>query len=516
MPRLVLDIYHGERGIDLAPWVARHGLWGVIVKCGGSDDSTWGRYEETTWVEQVTQAHALGLHVGAFYYSNATTTASALADAQHCVNECMRGMSIDMPIYIDIEERAQLDLPMWQLTKVVTTFCDYVRAAGYDAGIYSGYEGFHNMFEAGIADYSLWAAAWRTSWPIWAQGYDLWQEGSMSLDGTRYHRNEDVEGPGRIDLDWASDEFVARIEKGRDMPSNRLSYSLAAAEVMDHFVDHDAHGYSQPNRDGTADVETITLSDGTQVSFQGGDRDCSRLVQTCYVVVGALPRGLHMWTGTQREVLLANGFVEVPLDSLQRGDVLWRSGHTELYMGGGIEAGARRSETHGIDGRTGDQDGGEITSSAFVGSHWTSAYRCMKKRPGEGEPAQTTPQQPTQKEADMAPIFVRLDGDQTEHLFIPSTGTLHAIAHPDEKQALVKLYALAGIRLDMACHDLGSKDAPWGARANDVLMRGAEFAGCERFAKHPDVAKVVRDATSRIPQAVAELVTEQVAQSTCK
>jgi aconitase A len=37
---------------------------------------------------------------------------------------------------------------------------------------------------------------------------------------------------------------------------------------MDHFVDHDAHGYSQPNRDGTGEVETITLSDGTEVSFE--------------------------------------------------------------------------------------------------------------------------------------------------------------------------------------------------------------------------------------------------------
>lgn len=161
----------------------------------------------------------------------------------------------------------------------------------------------------------------------------------------------------------------------------KLTYPLMAAEVMDHFIDHDAaHGYSQLSRDGVGS-ETITLSDGTQVSFSSGDRDCSRLIQTCYVVVGVLPRGMHMWTGNEREILLANGFVEVPLSGLQRGDVLWRSGHTEMYLGGGMEGGARRSEYHTIDGRTGDQDGGEIARSSFVRSHWTSAYRCTKVRP---------------------------------------------------------------------------------------------------------------------------------------
>ena len=161
MPRMILDIWHGERGIDLSKWKNKFGLWGVIVKCGGSDDPRLGRFEETTWVEQVTQAHALGLHVGAYYYSDATDAAMALADAKHCVHECMRGMTIDMPIYLDIEERKQLDLPMWQLTEVVTTFCNYVRDAGYQVGIYSGYEGFHNMHEDEISSYSLWVAGAR-------------------------------------------------------------------------------------------------------------------------------------------------------------------------------------------------------------------------------------------------------------------------------------------------------------------------------------------------------------------
>jgi hypothetical protein len=88
-----------------------------------------------------------------------------------------------------------------------------------------------------------------------------------------------------------------------------------------------------------------------------------------------------MWTGNEREILLANGFVEVGLNEVAAGDVLWVAGHTELYLGNGIQGGARRSEYHSIDGQTGDQDGGEVTSSKYVISQWTSAYRCTKVRP---------------------------------------------------------------------------------------------------------------------------------------
>lgn len=168
-----------------------------------------------------------------------------------------------------------------------------------------------------------------------------------------------------------------------------LKYSEMAAEVMDHFIDHDSHGYSQPNRDGDGTTETITLSDGTEVSFAGGDRDCSRLVQTCYVVVGVLPRGMHMWTGNEREILAENGFVEVPLSEAERGDILWREGHTEMYLGDDMQGGARLDEYGGITGPDqGDQTGDEITRSTYRPYTWESCWRCMYERVEPPKPAQ--------------------------------------------------------------------------------------------------------------------------------
>ena len=364
MPRLVLDIYHGERGIDLAAWKSRHDVWGVIVKCGGSDDNHWNRYEETTWVEQVTQAHALGLHVGAFYYSDALTASDALADAKHCIHECLRGMTIDLPIYLDIEEPSQLNLPMWQLTEVVTTFCDYVQSQGYQAGIYSGYYGFRNMSESKIAGYSLWVAAWRTSWPIWASDYDLWQEGSMKLDGSRYHEDGEVDGAGKVDLDWASDAFVARIENGGGkVPTTRTGWAQTLETCQDP-ADYAyctckvySCGYSQPKRDH---ISVEYLRAGT------AETDCSAGVSWWLWKGGYLDECPWFHTKIEREYLQEHGYDLIDANAgfvkMQRNDVLWRPGHTALYIGEGMQAEALRTERHdaGYDGSTpGDQDQGE-------------------------------------------------------------------------------------------------------------------------------------------------------------
>lgn len=381
MPKPLIDVSRYDN-TPFSTWKERHGLWGVIIKAGGNERAVGGRYADPHFGSHWNDAVANNLFKGVYYYTDVVTVADAIADADHCVS-LLDGSKLDLGVYMDVEDQRQFNLSKRALTDVIKAFCDRIESHGYRAGLYTGgYAWNNNMYPDELRRYVTWIASWQASWPTYVGEIELWQQGTKRLsDGTVYY--DDVSGCQ--DFDWASDKFVQEIEGGGDVPVNKLTYALAAAEVMDHFVDHPVHGYSQLNRDGTADVETITLSDATDVSFQSGDRDCSRLIQTCCVVVEALPRGMHMWTGNEREILLSNGFVEVSLDSLQRGDVLWVEGHTEMYMGDGIQAGARRSETGGIHGQTGDQDGYEIARSAFRRSQWTSAYRCVKKRPGESE-----------------------------------------------------------------------------------------------------------------------------------
>lgn len=111
------------------------------------------------------------------------------------------------------------------------------------------------------------------------------------------------------------------------------------------------------------------------VYIHGGDYDCSEAVRMCYRAVGVLPYGSYMWTGNEIELLTAHGFKVRSLSSPKVGDVLWREGHTEMYLGDNMQGGARIAETGGINGAKGDQTGREITRSAYKPSSWSKLMR---------------------------------------------------------------------------------------------------------------------------------------------
>lgn len=180
-----------------------------------------------------------------------------------------------------------------------------------------------------------------------------------------------------------------------------LSYAERAAQVMEHVCSHAAHGYSQPHRAGDGTTETLTLSDGTKVSIHGGDYDCSELVRMCYAAATVLPASSYMWTGNELELLKSRGFHEVAAKSvsqLRRGDVLLKSGHTAMYLGGGKLGEAAISERGTIDGARGDQTGNEVRVRSYYGP-W--AYILRVDGPTASAPAIVSPA-PAAKKAGMA------------------------------------------------------------------------------------------------------------------
>lgn len=112
-----------------------------------------------------------------------------------------------------------------------------------------------------------------------------------------------------------------------------------------------------------------------KVVIDAGEYDCSALVHESYKPSGVLSDVPWLNTYMEHDILTSHGFVEVPVPQVRRGDVLWRYGHTEMYLGNNLQGGARIDESGGINGRTpGDNTGWEITKSAFTPSRWTRAY----------------------------------------------------------------------------------------------------------------------------------------------
>lgn len=126
------------------------------------------------------------------------------------------------------------------------------------------------------------------------------------------------------------------------------------------IANDDTHGYDQNHRAG------------------GIDYDCSSLVWFSLKQAGFPLSGGPFTTREMDGVLRQQGFQKFPFNRalLQPGDILWRSGHTEIYIGNGKTVGAHGSETNGKYGKYGDQTGHEI--SVIPCGNFTYAYRPPK------------------------------------------------------------------------------------------------------------------------------------------
>lgn len=300
--------------------------------------------------------------------------------------------------------------------------------------------------------------------------WDAISSTDMLLTKHCWFQDTDCPGPW---LDGQFDRLAAEanalLHGGRAL----LTVRQALAECMLHLVTHDAHGYSQPAREGDGTVETVTLSDGTSVRLPGGDKDCSEAVRCCLAGLGLVAYGYwdsYMWTGNEDEVLHAAGFAEVPLSQAGEGDVLWMPGHTEMCVAVGgqlMDAGFRRSETGGIDGESGDQTGTESMYSAHPAYAWERCYRYAgPEREGAGKIVDGTENGQTEDEM----ICIITPNDKGYQMYFDGT-RLHPLAHPDEAEALNKVYQATHGGKSIPSIKLGTKNAPWSTRLADALAR---------------------------------------------
>lgn len=233
------------------------------------------------------------------------------------------------------------------------------------------------------------------------------------------------------------------------------------AQGAEHIAGHDAHGYSQPNRDGDGTIETITYSDGTLAIIHGGDYDCSEDVRVCVncALTGSYDGPIaHMWTGNEDDMLTSNGFARMPFDwdDTRRGDILLVSGHTGIALGDGMQADARGDEYGGITGpNQGDQTGHEIEVRDLQW-YWTWTYRYEGPEPE---------QRPTVSGDGMEAI---IRPDLKEYLVYVSGGTYRKLSHPDQAEAVRMAYRTCN-GSEIPQFELGTPNEPWGTRLLEAL-----------------------------------------------
>lgn len=105
-------------------------------------------------------AKAVGIPVGAYWYSYATTVDEVKIEAKVCI-EILKDKQFEFPIFFDQEEKATLDTGKEKCSAMVRAFCDELEKAGYWAGLYTSRSILSTHIEDDIKTrYALWIAEW--------------------------------------------------------------------------------------------------------------------------------------------------------------------------------------------------------------------------------------------------------------------------------------------------------------------------------------------------------------------
>ena len=166
-----------------------------------------------------------------------------------------------------------------------------------------------------------------------------------------------------------------------------------AAQIMEHLCTHDWHGYTQGNRWGDGECETLTI-DGKNYTIAQGDRDCSSAIISAYraACVGTQYEGTFdgaTYTGNMRSVFCNSGLFEwQPMSfTAQRGDIyLNEANHTAMCTSPNPDTLAEfsMSENGGIYGEVGDQTGWESHIANYYDYPWNGILHYTGNVEGNG------------------------------------------------------------------------------------------------------------------------------------
>lgn len=200
MTTKIIDVSTWQGNIDWSK-VKADGVQGAIIRAGFGKVAS---QKDNKFERNYTNAKAVGMPIGAYWYSYATSVADAKKEAEVCLS-ILKGKQFEYPIYYDLEDPSMTGCGKSVLTQIATTFCETLENAGYYVGIYSNPNWLKNYLDYNtVKKYTLWLAHWGVSEPSYKCG--LWQ----------YSSSGSVSGiSGRVDMNWGYQDFPTEIKNGK-------------------------------------------------------------------------------------------------------------------------------------------------------------------------------------------------------------------------------------------------------------------------------------------------------------
>ncbi len=159
-----------------------YGIGYLILRAGYTGYGTGDTLnKDTSFEDFYTQAKALGIPVGAYWYSCANTYQEGWNEAKYMYENCLQGKTFELPIFMDVENNEHQTTDKAGVTAAINGFCDYLYSQNMYPAIYT-YVAFCQYmdmdeisakYDIGIAAYDV-----EKSWVdqnFTYGAYDMWQ-----------------------------------------------------------------------------------------------------------------------------------------------------------------------------------------------------------------------------------------------------------------------------------------------------------------------------------------------------
>lgn len=169
-------------GIDVSKWqgdidfskLKASGVEFVIIRVGSSNGLNGENFVDSKFIQNVKNANAVGIPVGIYFYSYASTIDRAISDAKWIVEQ-IKDYKVDLPIAFEWENWGsfnKFDVSFFGLTNIAKGFMDTIKDAGYDAMLYSSKTYLENIWLP--TSYPIWLAHY-TKNTNYTGDYSFWQ-----------------------------------------------------------------------------------------------------------------------------------------------------------------------------------------------------------------------------------------------------------------------------------------------------------------------------------------------------
>lgn len=191
-----IDVSYAQGVIDWEKVKASGQVDFAILRAGYGKETS---QIDNQFSRNYTACKQLGIPVGVYWYSYATTAEEAEQEAKVCL-QTIQGKQFEYPVAFDIEEARCLP----QADALSTTFCTALENAGYYTAIYTFKSALESNFSAAVKNrYDIFLSHIGVQQTDYAGSYGLWQ----------YSWTGCIPGiSGDVDLDYAYKDYPTMIQ----------------------------------------------------------------------------------------------------------------------------------------------------------------------------------------------------------------------------------------------------------------------------------------------------------------